>query len=212
MASQAKHPSKRGRPAKEGLRDHLLDHTLTVLLAVGFQSFSMSAVAKSANASKESLYKHFGDRSGLLLAALERQASRIESMLLKDLDAVPEPTQRLRRLALNYLEGCYSPRAIALQRIAHTGGADGLGPMFTEKFTDTALAIISAEFGRMATPQPDLDAEIFLGMIRGMLHERTLLGAKTPSFTRRRDAIVDHAVEIFSDYLAQHRPARRPGR
>ena len=201
MTSQESTGNPRGRPHTPGLRDHLLKHTLRILLRDGYRKFSMGAVAASAGASKETLYRRFGDRSGLLTAALEKYSEGVEALLLANITPDLDTTKRLRQLALNYLHGCYLPEAVALQRIACSDGAAGLGPLFAEKFTDRAVAILTAELERMGTPNPAADAEVFLGMIEGKLRERVLLGARLRAFEKRRDAIVDHAVSIFAGYL-----------
>lgn len=192
---------KKGRPLTDGLRDHLLDHTLKVLLRDGYQKFSMIAVAQSAKASKETLYRHFGDKAGLLHAALVRNASLIAPLLQDGLDAAPTPEARLERLGLNYLHGLYLPEAMALQRIAYADGRNGLGPLFAVEITEHAIDYVEQEFARLGSPQPRQDAETFLGMIQGKLHERILLGADIGDLETRLKEQVSHALRMLKPYL-----------
>ena len=53
----------------------------------------------------------------------------------------------------------------------------------------------------MKTPEPGADAEVFLGMVRGHIHERALLGVPRRGARRRREALVAHATRIFEAYL-----------
>ncbi len=186
-----------------GLQAHLLDHTLRVLLRDGYKRFSMSAVAASAKASKETLYRHFGNKTGLLHAALVRSAAQIGPLLHDGLDSTTTRDERLRRLGLNFLHGCYLPEALALQRIAYADGEHGLGSLFAEEITERAIALVEAELVLLGSEQPRADAETYLGMIQGKLHERIMLGAEIDDLERRIEAQVDHALAVMAPYLAR---------
>jgi len=183
------------------LQARLLDHTLRVLLRDGSSRFSMKAVATSASASKETLYRHFGDKTGLLHAALLRSAELIGPLLRDGLESAQDPTERLRRLALNYLHGCYLPEALALRRIASADGDHGLGPLFAEVFTDRAVDFVEEEFAALGSGSPRADAETFLGMIQGKLHERIILGVEIEQRERQTEEQVDHALRLLAPFL-----------
>lgn len=193
--------TKKGRPLEDGLRDRLLDHTLKVLLRDGYQKFSMIAVAQSAKASKETLYRQFGDKAGLLHAALMRNATWIGPLLSEGLQASQSMEERLHRLALNYLQGCYLPEALALQRIAYADGDRGLGPIFAEEITEHAITYIVEEFAQLGSAQPREDAEVFLGMIQGKLHEKIMLGVPIENLEQQLEQQVIHALRILAPYL-----------
>lgn len=188
---------------KKGLPEYLLIHTLQVLLRDGYDKFSMSAVAVSANASKETLYRHFHDKAGLLSAALEYIGKVVEPLLLEGISDDLSQQQRLRLLAKNYLQGCLLPESLALQRIAYADGGRDLGLVFTRQFTDAALAVMTRQFAEMGTPKPNLDAEIFLAMVQGQVHEKALLGAMPAKNNKKLNEVTVHAVSIFSAYLAR---------
>lgn len=203
MTSQpANEPAtKKGRPLEDGLRNRLLDHTIRVLLRDGYQKFSMNAVAQSAKASKETLYRQFGDKAGMLHAALTRNATLIGPLLNEGLQATQTMEERLSRLALNYLQGCQLPEALALQRIAYADGERGLGPIFAEEITEHAIAYIVDEFRQLGSAHPHEDAEVFLGMIQGKLHEKILLGVQIEDLRERMQYQVTHAMRMLMPYL-----------
>lgn len=70
----------------------VLDAVLRLMVAEG-DGFSVAAVARAASCSKETLYKWFGDRDGLLTATVRWQASKV---LMPKL-----PQQRLTRQSLS---------------------------------------------------------------------------------------------------------------
>ena len=59
-------------------QEEVLDAVLD-LLAEGRDALTMSAVAERASCSKETLYKWFGDRDGLLTATVRWQASKVRA-------------------------------------------------------------------------------------------------------------------------------------
>lgn len=197
-----------GDPTVDALQARLLDHTLRVLLRDGYRRFSMHAVATSAKASKETLYRHFGDKAGLLRSALVRLAALIEPLLHVGLDSATTSEERLRQLGRNYLHGCYLPEALALQRIAYADGEHGLGPLFAEEITERAVAIVTDELAEIGSPDPRRDAETYLGMIQGKLHERIMLGVEIDDLDEQIDAQVDHALVVMGPYLRTIEVAR----
>lgn len=190
-----------GESPNDRLRARLLDHTLRVLLRDGYERFSMNAVATSAKASKETLYRHFGDKTGLLHAALVRSAALIDPLLRVGLDSTTTTHDRLRQLGINYLHGCYLPESLALQRIAYADGERGLGPVFAEEITERAVAFVEAEFAALGSAEPRRDAEVFLGMIQGKLHERIMLGCEIEDLEARLEQQVDDALQVLTPYL-----------
>lgn len=89
-------------------------------------ALTMERVAKSASCSKETLYKWFGDRQGLLTATVQWQASKVRISPIDD-DNLDEVTLRdvLVRFARDWLAVLSSDVSIALNRMAisHAGSA-----------------------------------------------------------------------------------------
>ena len=94
-------------------------------------ALTMERVAKSASCSKETLYKWFGDRQGLLTATVQWQASKVRIAPI-DGSTLDEATLRdaLVRFASDWLAVLTSDVSIALNRMAisQAGSASsGLG-------------------------------------------------------------------------------------
>jgi AcrR family transcriptional regulator len=101
----------------------VLDAVLTLMQEKGGQ-LTMTAVARQASCSKETLYKWFGDRDGLLTAAVQWQASRVRAGRYdrQKLDA-SSLRDSLRDFAANWLSVISSATSIALNRVAITHAA-----------------------------------------------------------------------------------------
>lgn len=96
----------------------VLDAVLGLMVEKGDQ-LTMAAVARRASCSKETLYKWFGDRDGLLTATVQWQASKVRAGNYdrQKLDAL-SLRDSLISFAVNWLEVISSPTSIALNRLA----------------------------------------------------------------------------------------------
>lgn len=106
----------------------VLDAVLALMVERG-GDLTMTAVARRASCSKETLYKWFGDRDGLLTATVRWQASKVRAgnWDRQRLDAAAL-RESLARFAANWLSVISSPTSIALNRVAiGQAGAGGLG-------------------------------------------------------------------------------------
>lgn len=96
----------------------VLDAVLALLLDEG-GDITMTAVARRANCSKETLYKWFGDRDGVLTATVRWQASKVRAgnYDIQKLDAAAL-RESLENFAANWLAVTCSSTSIALNRVA----------------------------------------------------------------------------------------------
>ncbi len=96
----------------------VLEAALNVLVSSG-SKMTMSAVASEAKCSKETLYNWFGDRSGLLVATVQWQASKVREPILDltQLDFV-SLEKSLKGFAFDLLNVLSSDISVALNRIA----------------------------------------------------------------------------------------------
>ena len=94
-ATDTESGTREPNPRQEEVLDAVLD-----LLVEGGDALTMSAVAQKASCSKETLYKWFGDRDGLLTATVHWQASKVRvgsyDGARLDVSAVQASLERLR--------------------------------------------------------------------------------------------------------------------
>jgi AcrR family transcriptional regulator len=111
-------------------QEEVLDAVLD-LLAEGRDGLTMSAVAERASCSKETLYKWFGDRDGLLTATVRWQASKVRAGYYDSAHLDTAALQAsLEAFAINWLTVISSRTSVALNRVAvsHAGsGKSNLG-------------------------------------------------------------------------------------
>jgi AcrR family transcriptional regulator len=163
----------------------VLDAALRLLVEEGDQ-LTMTAVARRASCSKETLYKWFGDRDGLLTATVQWQASKVRVAPVdgKGLD-LASLTASLERFASDWLKVISSDTSIALNRVAvsHAGsGKDNLGAVVLEngRFALAKRLKPVLEAGRRTGLLDFADAETafrtFFGLVARDVQIRLLLG------------------------------------
>jgi AcrR family transcriptional regulator len=105
----------------------VLDCALELMAQEG-DAFSMASLARRASCSKETLYKWFGDRDGLLSATVRWQAGRVRA---GNWDRARLDAQALEKsleaFAANWLTVISSRTSIALNRVAISHAAAGKG-------------------------------------------------------------------------------------
>jgi AcrR family transcriptional regulator len=160
----------------------------------------MTAVARRASCSKETLYKWFGDRDGLLTATVRWQASRVhvEAVDRARVD-IASLTRSLQRFASDWLTVISTKTSIALNRVAvgHAGSAKTkLGAIVLEngRFALAGRLKPVLEAGRAAGLLAFDDSETafrtFFGLVARDVQIRLLLGdgLKLTAATIARDA------------------------
>lgn len=181
------------------------------LLVAGGEALTMTAVSQRASCSKETLYKWFGDREGLLTATVKWQAAKVavgsvEADLL-DADSLAE---RLEEFAANWLTVISSDTSIALNRVAVGHAGSGRGNLGAIVLQHGRLAMGERlkpvlEAGRARGLLGFDDAEeafrTFFGLIGRDVQIRLLLGDELPLSAA---AVAREAARATSQFLALH--------
>ncbi|MES0184311.1 TetR/AcrR family transcriptional regulator [Mesorhizobium sp. C386A] len=186
----------------------VLDAALRLLVEEG-DNLTMTAVARRASCSKETLYKWFGDRDGLLTATVQWQASKVR--------VVPVDGERLDLASLmaslegfasDWLKVISSDTSIALNRVAvgHAGsGKDDLGAIVLENGR-FALArrlkpvlLAGKQAGLLDFTDAEMAFRTFFGLVARDVQIRLLLGDR---LELTEAAIGGDAVRATQQFLA----------
>lgn len=188
----------------------VLDAVLALMVEEGDQ-LTMSAVARRASCSKETLYKWFGDRDGLLTATVQWQAARVraDNYDRQTLDAATL-RKSLQDFAENWLSVITSQTSIALNRVAIGHAASGKSNLGGIVLANGRFAIGERlkpvlEAGREAGLLTFDDAETafrtFFGLIGRDVQIRLLLG---DALKLSRAEIERDAARAVDQFLALH--------
>ncbi|MDX2222326.1 MAG: TetR/AcrR family transcriptional regulator [Rhodospirillaceae bacterium] len=186
-------------------RDAIIAAAEEVFLDKGFASASVDAVARRANASKATIYAHFGNKIGLFRAILgNKLKDAFAPLAAANLPALPAD-QVLRRVGTSFLTLMLSPTAIKFYRVMTSQGPEfpDLAQTWFENGPKVAIGKV-AQFlrdrtaaGELSVERPEQAAEFFLMMLRGVLHLRAVTGLDQPPFDAAIAAKVDAAVLLF---------------
>ncbi|QKV20483.1 TetR/AcrR family transcriptional regulator [Oricola thermophila] len=203
-------PAEHGEEPYSPRQAAVLEAALALLVEGGDKGFTTARLAKAANCSKESLYKWFGDRNGLLAAMITFQASkvRVEGPLAEPPGA-PVFRKQLQGFAADLLTVLAGPTSLALNRLAigEAGREDAqLGRLLIERgrraIEQRAMRMIEAgrRAGLIDYDNRDEAFNALYGLIVGDMHVRMLLGDSVPLIDGE-SAIARHAARAIDQFL-----------
>lgn len=192
----------------------VLDVALSLLVQGGEKALTTAGLARAANCSKESLYKWFGDRDGLIAAMISHQASKVRTHERPGERLTGEALRaRLEHFALDLLEVLAGDVSLALNRLAigqiarenpaHEGGK--LGRMLLERGRRqidrraTALLEAGQRDGLLRFTDGEEAYRSLYGLIVSDLHVRMLLGedAGSAQFPARAKRAVSSFLRLY---------------
>ncbi len=198
-------------PERSERQEAVLDVALGLLVEGGEKALTTAGLARAANCSKESLYKWFGDRDGLLSAMIAYQASKVRGV---EVEAGRMTADRLKAQLVTFAQdllGVLSGEvSLALNRLA-IGQASREGSKLGRLLEDQGRrqvrrrAIALMEAGRRAAllrfETSEIAYESFYGLVVSDLHLRMLLGEDagpmTTEFSRRAGRAVDAFLQLY---------------
>ena len=137
----------------------VLDAALS-LLVVGGDKLTMNGVARIAHCSKETLYKWFGDRDGLLVATVQWQAAKVG---VPRLDRAHLDANELRRVIADFglalLRVIAGAHSVALNRVAITHAGTTVPDLGT-------IVLQNGRFEMGRRLKPVLEAGKSVGLLR----------------------------------------------
>ncbi|WP_206112686.1 TetR/AcrR family transcriptional regulator [Rhizobium laguerreae] len=182
----------------------VLEQALQLLVDGGEKALTTSGVARAANCSKESLYKWFGDRDGLLSAMIAYQASKVRTFERNgERLTAASLHDHVAIFARDLLEVLAGDVSLALNRLAiGQSNRDGskLGKLLLERgrrqIDRRAMALIDAgkRAGLLRFADADEAYHTLYGLVVSDLHVRMLLGEPGLKDTARQ---AERAVTAF---------------
>jgi AcrR family transcriptional regulator len=168
----------------------------------------MTAVARRASCSKETLYKWFGDRDGLLTATVQWQAAKVRVPLVdrRTLDPLSLRAS-LQQFGRDLLATIAGQTSVALNRLAitHATEDNGLGAIVLDngRFTMGKRLKPLLEAGRDARllrfDTSETAFRTFFGLVVRDVQIRLLLGDRVGPTVKEIEADAERATEQFLD-------------
>ena len=185
----------------------VLEEALRLLVLGGEKALTTAGVARAANCSKESLYKWFGDRDGLMEAMIAYQASKVKTGEVNAGALTRDTFERLLDdFAVALLDVLSGDVSLALNRLAiGQTSRDGsqLGEMLLERGRKqigrrAASLLIAAKRARLIDFDEVGEAyETLYGLIVRDWHVRMLLGEDMSPHKKEFGSRAKKAVSTF---------------
>src|SRR5262245_8464871 len=203
-AEEAHEPSRSTRK-----RTAILEAATAAFLRTGYRGTSMDEIAASAGVSKQTVYKHFGDKENLFFeivtSTVQEAGDQVYRAVLGLADS-GDVKADLRELARRELELVLQPRVLQLRRlvIGEAGRFPELGRAFYEQGPGRTIAALATAFERLATRgvlrlnDPNLAAAHFNWLILSIpLNQAMLLGHDEPTSPTDLDHYAETGVRVF---------------
>jgi AcrR family transcriptional regulator len=181
---------KRGRPSAEEATardERVVDIVVALLSEEGFEALTFDRVAADAHVAKRTLYGVFGDRAGLVRAAILRQHA-----YLGEAGDVGDDLRSASRAILAHLLG---DEAIGIHRAIITAAARH--PSLAVEFYDEGPGRAQSFLASHLPTRTTVTAEILFTTLLGELHRRRLLGLAGPPTPPEIDAQVDGVLHAL---------------
>ena len=204
-----------GRSARK--RATILSAGRALFLSNGYQGTSVDQIAASAEVSKQTVYKHFGDKQELLLAIVTNALGSTVTPFLSRIATLADTTDLdadLTALAGDYLRAVLQEPVVQLRRlvVGEANRVPALAQLYYEQAPARTLAAFTNCFSRLDergllhVPEPMLAAEHFGFLIVGRSIDQALFcGASEVLAGIDPDRYVRAGVAVF---LAGYRPRR----
>jgi TetR/AcrR family transcriptional repressor of mexJK operon len=172
-----------GRSARKRLT--ILSAGRELFLSNGYQGTSVDQIAASAEVSKQTVYKHFGDKHELLLAIVDNALQSSVAPFLERIGSLVDTTDLeadLTALAADYLRAVLQEPVVQLRRLV-VGEANRLPELAQLYYSQAPARTLSAfadcfsalhDRGLLRIPEPAAAAEHFAFLIVGRSIDQAL--------------------------------------
>lgn len=195
----------------ERRRQAIIQAATEVFLRHGYLGATTDEVAALASVSKQTLYKHFGDKQHLfaevILDTTVQVVDALSGAVTSTLDDTHDVRQALRGLADGFLRGLLQPDVVRLRRlvIAEADRFPEIGQAWFDRGFDRALVILGEALERLAgrgllhnLSDPALAAYQFAGLVMYQpMNQAMFAGTDALPPAGRLSRIADAAVEMF---------------
>lgn len=213
-------PAKPSKRRREPRIRAIVDAAEQVFLEQGYEAGSLDEIAKRANASKATIYAHFGNKVGLFRVIIGEKIAQAAAPLREADENHASVAAALTQFGKRFLTLLLAPGPLKIYRLMVAQGEQfpELAQMWFDNGPKVAIATLSAFLrehtacGELTIDDHDRAAEFFLMMLRGKLHLRAVSGLSKPPFDKDITATVSAAVDLFMRAYGVQKPKREKRR
>ncbi len=168
---------------KQARQDTIIAAAYAVIAKHGYEGASMLRIAKAAKASNETLYRWYGDKTGLFEAMVIDNAAATKAALEQATATPADPTQTLAAFSPLFLTMILSDRAIALNRAAAADPTGALGAAISSGGRDAIQPLIATLLVKLPGAQAHSPAQLaawYVALLVGDLQIKRVTGVIGP--------------------------------
>ncbi len=191
-------------------RQSILDAARDVFLHNGYVGASTDEIVAAAHVSKQTLYRHFGDKSSLFMEVLLHDMAAADAQVVALADAIPESDnlrQDLTAFARAYIVSVMRPHLMRIRRVV-IGEAERfpeLAQAWYANGPEAAYAMFAGWFARlhdrgaMTVPDPRLAAQQFNWLVLSIPINEAMSGpiSDVPFPEQVLHRYADEGVRVF---------------
>jgi AcrR family transcriptional regulator len=192
-----------GRPREFEMED-ALDAALIVFSERGYQAAAVSDLTEATGLTAGSLYKAFGDKRGLFLAAFNHYWTVRNNMIMQRISALPTGRDKIRAVLAHYAE--HSHGAEGKRGCLVVGGAHDLA-LLDQEAADRVAEVFSANLQRLkqqitaaqadGSVRRDLDADIAARSLLCLTMGMRVVGKTGQTSETDMQAVADMAMKML---------------
>jgi TetR/AcrR family transcriptional regulator, mexJK operon transcriptional repressor len=199
------------RPSTLIKQQKIIDVASRLFFEQGYSSTSMDQIVEQCGGSKQTLYRYFGDKKGILQQVVNQSADRVEAIFQFEPDSKISLSEVLNRFGYDYLSIICSPQVISMYRLLMTESRHdnslgeyflSRGPHLFHKRLADYLQTLSRQ-GLLTLTDPKVASSHFLGMLKGSYFQEALLGYDCPNEVELRDYVAQAVACFLNGYQTQ---------
>ena len=199
---------------KQSTRDaraaEIEEAAFTLIAENGFLNTSMLAVAKAAKASNETLYRWYGDKTGLFKALVTRNTANVSEELQR-ISAKDRPAlEGFAKVGPRLLEMLLDERAVSLNRAAAADATGTLGQALATSGRETVFPLIrdvcakAQRENALGRANPAELAQTYVTLLVGDLQIRRTIGVLDPLTRNQIESRAAHALHALQQLYPTH--------
>jgi AcrR family transcriptional regulator len=171
-------------PARgERRKSVIAEAALELFIERGFGPVTIEDVASEVGASKQTIYRFFGDRVGLISFCLELELERVIAPMRAAANTSAPADVKLESIALEFQRLVFADRCLRIYRfvLGEVNSQPQFGQAFTALVTDTVVSMVAKVIGDangLDERDADVATDVFLGTLQGKELNRALAGAQ----------------------------------
>ena len=192
------------RPSTLKKQKKIIETATTLFFEHGYSQTSLDQIIEQCGGSKQTLYRYFGDKKGILVEVITHCTEEIEAAFQFDSASDTPLEEKLNQFGYEYLKALCSPKLLNVYRIiiAESRHDKELATFFLSRGPQHMHHLLvdylqsQVNQGRLKLEDTNMACSQFLGALKGDFFHEALVGIDIPDEQNMKQHVAE-AVKIF---------------